>query len=78
MQNINVKEQTFEISSSGTLQDHEARHKSRHMINMTPNVPRTEVSTRKTPGLRDLPTRSSQPKIYSRSLEQDDLSVQIR
>jgi hypothetical protein len=37
-QEINVKEETFGISSSSTLEeDHEARHNSRHMMNMTPN-----------------------------------------
>jgi hypothetical protein len=50
MQEINVKEETIEKSSSSTLgEDHEARHKSRHMINMTPKGPRTEASTRKAP-----------------------------
>jgi hypothetical protein len=44
MQEINVKEETFRISSSSTLEeDHEARHKSRHVVNMTPNDPRTEA-----------------------------------
>jgi hypothetical protein len=47
----NVKEETFGISSSITSkEDHEARHKSRHEVNKTPNNPRTEASTRKTPG----------------------------
>jgi hypothetical protein len=46
MQEINVKEETFGISSSSTSrEDHEARHKSRHAMNMIPNDPRTEVST---------------------------------
>jgi hypothetical protein len=37
---------TFGISSSSTSrEDHEARHKSRHAMNMTPNDPRTEAST---------------------------------
>jgi hypothetical protein len=48
---INVKEETSGISSSSTSrEDHEARHKSRHEVNKTPNNPRTEASTRKTPG----------------------------
>jgi hypothetical protein len=52
MQEINVKEGTFGISSSSTSrEDHEARHKSRHEVNKTPNNPRTEASTRKTPGI---------------------------
>jgi hypothetical protein len=50
-QEINVKEETFGISSSSTSrEDHETHHKSRHTMNMTPNNPRTEASTRKTPG----------------------------
>jgi hypothetical protein len=50
-QEINVKEETFEISSSSTSREgHEARHKSRHKVNKTPNNPRTEASTRKTLG----------------------------
>jgi hypothetical protein len=51
MPEINVKEETFGLSSSSTSrEDHEARHKSRHEVNMTPKNPRTEASTRKTPG----------------------------
>jgi hypothetical protein len=51
MQEINVKEETFRISSSSTSrEDHEARHKSRHAKNMTPNDPRTEASTCKSSG----------------------------
>jgi hypothetical protein len=46
MQEIYAKEETFGISSSSTLEeDHEARQESRHAMNMTPNDPRTEVST---------------------------------
>jgi hypothetical protein len=44
MQKINVKEETFRISSSGTSrEDHEAQHKSRHLMNMTPKGPGTEA-----------------------------------
>jgi hypothetical protein len=51
MQEINVKEETIGISSSSTSrEDHEARHKSRHEVNMTLKNPRTEASTLKTPG----------------------------
>jgi hypothetical protein len=50
MQEINVKEETFRISSSSTSrEDREARHKSRHAMNMTPNDLRTEVSPRSQP-----------------------------
>jgi hypothetical protein len=42
-QEINVKEETFGISSSSTLEEnHETRHKSRNVMNMTPNDPRTK------------------------------------
>jgi hypothetical protein len=42
MQEINVKEETFGISSSSiSREDHEARHKSRHLMNMTPNGPKS-------------------------------------
>jgi hypothetical protein len=48
---INVKEETFRISSSSTSrEDHEARHKSRHEVKKTPNNSRAEASTRKTLG----------------------------
>jgi hypothetical protein len=48
---IYAKEKTFGISSSSTSrEDHEARHKSRHAMNMTPNDPRTEASTCKSSG----------------------------
>jgi hypothetical protein len=50
-QEINVKEETFGISSSSTSrEEHEARHKSRHAMNITPNDPRTEASTCKSSG----------------------------
>jgi hypothetical protein len=43
-QEINVKEETFRISSSSTSREHhEARHKSRHIMNMTPNGSGTEA-----------------------------------
>jgi hypothetical protein len=51
MQEVNVKEETFGISSSSTSrEDHEAHHKSRHAMNMTPDGPRTEASTCKSSG----------------------------
>jgi hypothetical protein len=50
-QEIYAKEETFGINSPSTLEeDHEARHKSRHTMNMTPNDPRTEASTCKSSG----------------------------
>jgi hypothetical protein len=42
MQEIYAKEETFGISSPSTLEeDHEARQESRHVMNMTPNDPRS-------------------------------------
>jgi hypothetical protein len=43
-QENNVKEETFGMCSSSTSrEDHKAQHKSRHMMNMTPNGPGTEA-----------------------------------
>jgi hypothetical protein len=51
MQEIHSKEETFGISSSSTSEeDHEDRQESRHVMNMTPNDPRTEESTCKSSG----------------------------
>jgi hypothetical protein len=51
LQEINIKEETFGISSSRTSrEDDEAHHKSRHAMNMAPNDPRTEASTCKSSG----------------------------
>jgi hypothetical protein len=50
-QEIYAKEETFGISSLRTLEeDHEARQESRHVMNMTPNDPRTKASMCKTSG----------------------------
>jgi hypothetical protein len=64
---INVKEETFVISSLSTSrEDHEAHHKSRHEVNKTPNNPRTEASTRKTPGTWMFTNEiNSAPEIFS-------------
>jgi hypothetical protein len=50
-QDLGTKRSTSGKSSISTSrEDHEARHKSRYEVNKTPNNPRTEASTRKTPG----------------------------
>jgi hypothetical protein len=50
-QKIYAKEETFGISSPSTLEeDHETRQESRHVMNMTPNDPRTKASTCKSSG----------------------------
>jgi hypothetical protein len=65
-QEINVKKETFGISSSSTSRkDHEARHKSRYKVNKTPNNPRTEASTRKTPGTLFTNEVNSAREIFS-------------
>jgi hypothetical protein len=44
MPEINFKEETLWISSSSTSrEDHEAGHKSRHLMNMTPKGTGTEA-----------------------------------
>jgi hypothetical protein len=49
-QEIYAKEETFGISSPSTLEeDHEARQESKHAMNMTPNDPRIEALTCKSP-----------------------------
>jgi hypothetical protein len=51
MREIKVEDETFGISSSNTFYEyHEARHKSRHEVNMTPKDLKTKASTCKTPG----------------------------
>jgi hypothetical protein len=79
-QEINVKEETFGISSSSTSrEDHEARHKSRHMMNTTPNGPGTEASTHKTPGTWMFTNEiNSAREIFSQPPRQHDFLVQIR
>jgi hypothetical protein len=49
-QGFNAKRETSRESSSSTLwQDHEARHKSRHEVNMTPSGPRIKEWSCETP-----------------------------
>jgi hypothetical protein len=44
LREIYAKEETFGISLLSTLEeDHEARQESRHVMNMTPNDPRTKA-----------------------------------
>jgi hypothetical protein len=40
---IGLRETSRESSSSTLCEDREARHKSRHEVNMTPSGPRTEL-----------------------------------
>jgi hypothetical protein len=48
---LELKGETFGISSSSTSRDdYEARHKSRHIVNMTPKGPGIEAWSRETPG----------------------------
>jgi hypothetical protein len=50
-QDLGTKRSTSGRNSMITSrEDHEAGHKSRYEVNKTPNNPRTEALTRKTPG----------------------------
>jgi hypothetical protein len=70
-QEINVKEETFGISSSSTSRkDHEARHKSRHAMNMTPNDPRTEASTCKSSGAQPENSEACIARIQSLTVKE--------
>jgi hypothetical protein len=70
-QEINVKEETFGISSSSTSRkDHEARHKSRHAMNMTPNDPRTEASTCKSSGTQPENSEACIAKIQALTMKE--------
>jgi hypothetical protein len=70
-QEINVKEETFGISSSSTSrEDHEARHKSRHAMNMTPNDPRTEASTCKSSGTQPENSEACIAKIQALTVKE--------
>jgi hypothetical protein len=65
-QEINVKEETFGISSSSTSrEDHETCHKSRHVMNTTPNDPRTEASTYKSSGTQPENSEACLAKIQA-------------
>jgi hypothetical protein len=68
---INVKEETSGISSSSTSRgDHEARHKSRHAMNMTPNDPRTEASTCKSSGTQSENNEACIERIQALTVEE--------
>jgi hypothetical protein len=65
MQEIYTKEETFEISSSSTLEeDHEARQESRHVMNITPNDPRTEA-----PMCKSLGTQPENSEAWMASIQ---------
>jgi hypothetical protein len=78
-QEINVKEQTFEISSSSSLWEVMKPITSQDMkwtrLQMTRGPKHQHVKLR---GLGGLPKISTQSERYSRSPEQHDLSVQIQ
>jgi hypothetical protein len=64
-------EETFGISSSSTSRgDHEARDKSRHAMNMTPNDPRTEVSTCKSSGTQPEKSEACIARIQALTVEE--------
>jgi hypothetical protein len=70
-QEINVKAETFGISSSSTSrEDHKARHKSSHVMNMTPNDPRTEASTCKSSGTQPENSEACIAKIQALTVKE--------
>jgi hypothetical protein len=70
-QEINVKEETFGICSSSTSrEDNEARRKSRHTMNMTPNDPRTEASTCKSPGTQPENSEACKARIQALTVKE--------
>jgi hypothetical protein len=70
-QKIYAKEKTFGISSSGTSrEDHEARHKSRHVMNMTPNDLRTEASTCKSSWTQPENSEACMARIQAPTMKQ--------
>jgi hypothetical protein len=70
-QEIYAKEETFRISSPRTSrEDHEARHKSRDMMNMTPNDPRTEASTCKSSGTQPENSEACMARIQALTVKE--------
>jgi hypothetical protein len=68
---INVKEETFGISSESTSrEDHEARLKSRHVMNMTPNDLRTEASMCKSSGTQPENTEACIVRIQALTVKE--------
>jgi hypothetical protein len=71
MQEIYAKEETFGISSPSTLEeDHEARQESRHVMNMTPNDPRTKASTCKSSGTQPENSEACIARIQALTMKQ--------
>jgi hypothetical protein len=70
-QEINVKEETFGISSSSTSrEDHEVLQESRHAMNMTPNDPRTETSTCKSSGTQPENSEACRARIQALTVKE--------
>jgi hypothetical protein len=70
-QEIYAKEETFGISSSNTLEeDHEARQESRHVMNMTPNDPRTDASTCKSSGAQPENSKARMASIQALTVKE--------
>jgi hypothetical protein len=79
MQEINVKEETFGISSSSTSrEDHEARHKSSHAMNMTPNDSRTEASTCKSSGTQPENNEACIARIQALTVKETTLKAHMQ
>jgi hypothetical protein len=70
-QEIYAKKETFGISSPSTLEeDHEARQESRHVMNMTPNDLRTEVSTCKSSGTQPENSEACIARIHALTVKE--------
>jgi hypothetical protein len=70
-QEIYAKEETFGISSPITLEeDHESRQESRHVMNMTPNDPRTEASTYKSSGTQPENSEACIARIHALTVKE--------
>jgi hypothetical protein len=70
---------TFGISSPSTLEeDHEARQESRHMMNMTPNDPRTEASTCKSSGTQPENSEASIARIQALTVKETTSNAHVQ
>jgi hypothetical protein len=79
MQEINVKEEIFGISSASTSrEDHEARHKSRQAMNMTPNDQMIEASTCKSSGTQPENGEAWIAKIQALTVKETTLKAHMQ
>jgi hypothetical protein len=78
-QDLGTKRSTFGRSSMSTLwKDHEAWHKSTHMMNMTPNDPRTEASTCKSSGTQPENSEAWIARIQALTMKETTSKAQMQ